>query len=795
MRTLINGCNTNWYSIRKLLPKGSQSYKKVISRLFVVCILVLALTLQIVSPQVVLAMYTNTTASSDWYVDSLVEELNRLMSENSRLRSELEAGPTPTPVTAPLMHLVTPHNVTVTAGEVMDVNLIIRNIGTHTAFSVLSHATTTGPFVIEFLNNTNTMGTVTENSQRSLSMRIIVDPDIPSGNHTITITHRFRDAAGGNTSSTDTLNVRVIGVDEEDEGTSNVRIGNFRSSVATPGADQSFTITADIQNLGDAPAENVQVSIGNLDPTAVFLTSDLNQAFFASLDPGQSSQVTFTFRTARGIATNTYQLDFRLTYDGSGENRAVTPFFINIIVPEAPTISPNLEIRDLTVPSRQLNVGQSGQISFQLVNTGEAEARNILITATAMDNTRMVPSTSNRHNVRTLAVDGTRSFTFGFMPTPNSHTQSEPIRLEIQYEVQGQDEPSRFIQYVALNVFNPEPEDEEDDTDTDEPGRTQIPRIIVSAYTVTPQITRAGQNFEMELTFFNTSRTRSVNNIRITLVADVAEEGAVFTPVGGSNTLYVEFLAPGQHTTQTVTMFTIPDAPPRVYTLQVDFEYQDEDYYEHASSELLSIPVAQFSRLATDPPYINIPPFISMWDSVDIEFNVINSGRVTLYNVWVRVEGPFDTSEANIFMSTLAVSRLNTYRGRIRPIEPGTHTGKIIVYGEDSAGEIVEIYHEFTIEVMDDMGGMDGMGDYMDGRFEHMHPDGDYWLEGGGDGIFEMGEWDDGEDGGILSQILSFVRRPLFWGPLAGVVAASVVAVVIVVQRKRSRLFFEDEVN
>ena len=762
---------------------------KRIKGLFVVCLLMMALMVPVTGSKITVATSPDIVSPGDddpFRVPQWLDDMQRLQAEIDRLQGLLNAQPTPTPVTAPLPHLVGPHNITIPAGETMDVTLTIRNIGTHTAFSLLSHATTTGPFVVEFLNNTNSMGSMTQASQRHMMLRIIVDPDIPSGNHTINITHRFRDAAGVNASSTDVLNVRVIGEDEEDEGAANIRIGNFRSSVSTPGADESFTVTADIQNTGDAVAENLQVSIANLDPAAVFLTSDLNQAFFAELEPGQTRQVSFTFRTARAIAANTYQLDFRLTYDGSAANRPATPFFINVVVPDQPTESPNIELRGMTVTSGRLAVGQTGQISFELLNTGDATAHNILVTATAMSETRLVPSTSNRHSVQALAVGGTQAFTFGFMPTPSSQTQSEPVRIEIQYEIRGEDEPFRFIQYVALNVYNPEPE-EDDDDDDDGPERTQIPRIMVSAYTITPQITRAGQNFEMEITFLNTSGVRSVNNVLVTFIADSEEQGAVFTPVGGSNTLFIDFLAPGESVTRTVTKFTIPDALPRIYTLAVNFEYQDEDYFEHDATVLLSIPVAQVSRLETYPPMLNINNFMDMWGFVDVEFNVLNTGRVDLYNVWVRVDGPFDLSDANVFMSTLGVGRTNTYRGRIRPAEPGTHTGTITVSGEDNAGAIIEVVHEFTIEVMD-------AGDF-EGGFGDEFGD-DMWFEGGGDrmpGFGDFDEWGEDGEGGIVARVMGFVRRPIFWGPLAGVAAAGIIALVVYIQRRRARLFFEDD--
>jgi len=238
-----------------------------------------------------------------------------------------------------------------------------------------------------------------------------------------------------------------------------------------------------------------------------------------------------------------------------------------------------------------------------------------------------------------------------------------------------------------------------------------------------------------------------------------------------------------------------------MYALRVRMDYQDQDYELHEVTELISIPVAQFSRLETQPPELQIMPFMDMFGFVDFEFRILNTGRVPLHNLRVRVEGNFDTAEANDYMGPLAVGRTNTFRGRIRPLEPGFHEGAIIIYAEDDAGEIVEIVHEFGIEVMGGFdGGMEGGmfegGDFGDGRF----PPGGFPGDGGmfEGGAFErpgFGEWpyEGGEDEGVLARVNAFVRRPIFWGPLAGVIVAAVVAVILLMKRKNSNLSFGDD--
>jgi len=765
-----------------------------IGKMLIVSLLVIALLVPMTVP-----------VFGDDLIDDLIRQNNELILENLRLQEqirEMQQGSGPS-VQEPRLHVISPQVILIEPGETRDFEVVVRNIGNHTANNILSTASvnTGAPFFVEFLNNTNRFNVLADGRQRTMTMRITVDENAEPGTvGSITLLHRYSNDNGVPDETSDIISVR-IGGEVEEEGTPTIRLQNLQNSVQNLGPDQSFTVSATIVNQGSAPAENVQITLADLDTDFIVLTSDLNQASFPVLEPGESRQISVTFRTVRGIGSGFHIINFRVLYDGVAATRPSTPFHVTVVGDYA-TTSPNIELRGMTVPTGRLNVGQTGRIQFELVNAGDAVAQNILVTATPMVQGNLVPTTLNRQSVQSLGIGETRAFEFGFMPTVAAGTHNHPVQIRVEYEIPGASgEPIPFVQYVGLNVYNPEPVEDEDDPD---PGRTQTPRVIVSAFAPYPQIPRAGQNFELEVTFLNTSTTRSVNNVMIVLEAQAAAlpggqmGSAVFTPVGGSNTLFVPSLAPGEAYTQTLTMFTLPDAAPRMYSLQVNLVYQDQDYNDHEATQMLSIPVAQLARIETEPPEIFVMPFMDMFGFVDFEFRVLNTGRVDLRNLRVRVEGNFDVGEAGGYMGPLNVQRTNTFRGRIRPLEPGFHEGEIIIYAEDEAGEIVYISHPFSIDVM----GFDDFGDDFDMGMEGGRPGmgmDDEWFEGGGDrfpGMMPNGEFGydpfGEEEGGIFSRLWAFVRTPIFWGPAAGVIVAIIIGVVVMLNRKRSQLDFDD---
>jgi len=685
--------------------------------------------------------------------------------------------PTPTPF-APNPRLVSPQNITVEAGQTLDVEINLRNIGTHTAFNVLTQASVSSgsPFNVEFLNNSNNVNQIQENRERSMTMRISVDNNASPGTHSISLTHLFRNQGRENLSTTDTINVRIGGI----SGAPVINLGGFSLQPAgTIAPGDTFTVSANIGNAGGAPATAVQVALVDMSPDRIFFTGDLNQAAFANMPPGHSNRVDFRFTASNAIQSGGHRIAFRVSYRGVDGEALESTFetWVTVIAPEDGA-HPNLEIRGITSPTGTVGVGQTGNISFYLYNSGDIEVRNIRVDASPENDQHIVPMTASLQTVNSLAPGEQAPLSFGFSPTDASSTRNYFVRFNVSFEVGRSGDAISFDRFASFNVNNPEREAEG-------PGR-QIPRVIVSAFTVTPQIPRAGQEFDMEITFRNTNPARSVNNIRITLEAleAVQGRGAVFTPAGGSNTVFIDYLAPGGEYTKTLTFFTVLDADPRSYNLAVRFDYQDQDFVEFTANEQLSITVAQVTRLESDQ--IPIPDFVTVGQNIFFEMRVINSGRVDLTNVRVRLDGPWDGREAEDFIGNLRAQATIMFRGQFTPWEEGNFDGAIVIYGEDTTGAIVEFVHDFNLTVG---GGMD----WDDGGFGMDWDDGGFGMDWDDGGRFPMDGFNGDGGDGFFANFGENITRPIVWGPIAGVVIVVVIVAVSLVRRKKSRLDFDEE--
>jgi hypothetical protein len=722
--------------------------------------------------------------------------------------------PPPLPGTG-IIRLVTPHNITLEAGETSEAIVTLRNVGTRSIRDsfTLAVPSANAPFSVEFLHNQNRIGELGANIQRTMRMRITVNENASPGNFSIRLDHFFSNMDGTNSNSSDTINVRIGG----EAINARLEIRDMTSPVAPITVNQSGQISFYLHNASDVDAKNIRVQAAP--ESNVLAHTSANRVNIASLAAGESQRVSFSFMPRSTAETRSYTITFTTTFENERDGDSISfeqSAALNVFNPDEDDEDEeaNLEIRDMTSPSATVNVGQTARFTFKIHNNGDAEVRNIHVAASSMSEGVIIPMTMDNIVIPSLAAGASREVSFSFSPTSSARTQSYSIR----FNVSGGG--ASFNQFAAFNVSNP------DDDDDDRVG--QIPRVIVAAYSLEPAVPRAGQEFEMTITFRNTNATRSVNNISILMseIRSFDTQGqqnhfAGFTPIGGSNTQYIESLAPRAEVTKTLRFITSADGTPGIHNMRVAFDYQDADGKTHTPEEQISIQLAQVMRL--ELANVEVPETGSLGSPARFSFRIINTGRVNLINMRVRTEGPFDVSQAGRFITPINSQRFAEFDGLFVPEESGALEGKFIVYGEDNTGELIEVEHPFTIFVDEGWGdgfhGGDWDGAWSDGGFGRPMP-----PHGGRDTMI-WGE-EESSGGGLASLIRNLFTRdvaPEWWdeefnGPfnadtaammgiepdsvirgaaiaVAGIIVILIIVtpVAIIVLKKRSKLNFEDE--
>jgi len=663
------------------------------------------------------------------------------------------------------VQLVSPHNITAEPGDEREITVTVRNVGSRPVRNLFTLAVPAAgaPFTVEFLRNSNSVSQIGANSQRTMTMLIVVDENADPGSYDLSLNHFFRDDIGETATSTDRINIRIGG---EDEGEPTLEIRNMSAPAAQISPGQTATISFELRNTGDAEARNVSIVANTADVIDPMTQSEISIPVLAA---GESRTLSFGFSATEDASTRTYNIRFTVSYRADDATRTfdqVAPLAVYNPDDDDDAL-PTLEIRNMNAPTGRINVDQTGHISFSLHNTGDVEVRNIRVAASVPEGANaVVPmGTTNMQVIPSIAPGASHDVSFGFSPTSSAITRSYAVRFYTTFQLVGRaGENFSFEQFAAFNVYNPDDDDDDD--------ARQIPRVIISDSVVYPSVPRAGQEFEMTITFRNTNATRPVNNIRI-LMEEVRaqnlpghqqqEHFAGFNPVGGSNTLFIDRLSPREEITKNLRFITSADATPGIHNMRFEFDFQDDNFREHKSTEQISMQLAQVMRMElTD---VNVSDHVMAGGSVWFSFRVINSGRVNLLSTRVRTEGPDDVSEAGgeegMFIGTINAQRWSNFEGRFdAPHDPGEHQFEFVITAEDNTGEPIELRHPFTLFVEGgwDGGGFDGgWGDDFHGGGGRPFPGDGGWGDGMG-----MGGWEEpSERGAIANLVRNIFTRPI----------------------------------
>lgn len=263
-----------------------------------------------------------------------------------------------------------------------------------------------------------------------------------------------------------------------------------------------------------------------------------------------------------------------------------------------------------------------------------------------------------------------------------------PLTFHAQYYQDDKFTETDITTYINV-IGNPENGELGDESKEDE--KKSKPRIIVTGYTTSPETVYAGSVFDLTVKVQNTSKKTTVQNVLFNLEATV--EGnettaayAAFLPTSGSSSVYVEKIAPGQTYEMTIEMEVKSDLAQKPYVLNVNMQYEDEEYQEYTDKANVSIPIKQEAKIDTGSADI-MPESIAVGEQSNVMFSVFNTGKTTLYNVKVSYES--DTVESGItYLGNIAPGATGNVDSMVTGIAPDMGEGivKAVVTYEDEAG-------------------------------------------------------------------------------------------------------------
>lgn len=556
---------------------------------------------------------------------------------------------------------------------------------------------------------TNTYG-----GRGDVELRVRIPQSAEAGTYKVSVTGKAR-IDGETVKVYGEAYVRVNGGSQNKAQLKINRVDVLPETNIVPGSYVAFGY--EIENISDVLAKNIELNISGLAEAGLSVRGGTTTQKVKAIEPGKKTYVYYEMNVGKTAKFGSYEIKTSLSYESEFNKEAIkeeTSAFINI----GGDASQNsqLIIQDLKFPAATLGVNKTFDVSFKIRNQGQSVAKSIRASAKSDDPSGVVSRTVSDILVRDLAPGEEETVSYKFFTTKGGSTKNYPINIKIEYldDFTDSKEPKTVEQIVGVFLNNPENIGDGKD------AKKSTPKLIIDRYEFTPKLPLAGNEFEMNLSFYNTNAKKAVKNIKIDLTSQDTTDSnsntsgsSVFTPVDSSNTFYIGRIAPNGKVEKTIKMFVVPDATAKTYTITANFEYEDDENNEYKSSENIGVPVYQESKLDIDP--INYQTNAFVGDNIPITANFYNTGKVTLYNFKVTLTA----DNATINNGTYYIGNFNSggqdiYEGSIMPNEPGEVKAQLKFTYEDSTGEVKEQIEDINITVdeappMDPELGPDGM--------------------------------------------------------------------------------------
>ncbi len=614
--------------------------------------------------------------------------------------------PLPAPIIeVPNLTVTSQNTYTAKAGEVVDIRVSLKNTSRYyaTDISASINGDPTGT-VYSDGSSYDSIRNLRDGSTDDLSFKVKVADSAEGGNYKLELNVTYyNDARWDETSKkytlTETINIRVPKKTSKPQVLVS-KVDIMPSDVVKPG--EIIAVGFNLENVGEEIAKDVKISLEGLSSDGFTLAQGVNYTTVPSIGAGKSSYLYFELKSLKTIKKGSYELTLNLSYKDS-DNEIISDkstFFITSTAGEKENQS-SLIIENLSYPTGTITRNTALDVKFTVRNKGKLKASNIIVKANSSDPSGVVPKSVSIVKIDSLQPGASQEINFEFLTTNSAETKNYPIELIVEYEdeLTEKGEKHSFNQFVG--VFSKAPKEEDPDD-----AKKYVPKLIIDKYNFEPNIVKAGETFELTLSFFNTNQSKSVRNIKIFLTSEPGsttnkelDSGSVFTPVNSSNTFFIDSVSAKKTVEKKITMFTIPDALAKTHTITANLEYEDSEGNAYEAKELIGIPVVQKSKLEVGE--LNYFPDATVGEAVPLSVEFYNTGKSTLYNLMVKLEGDFQTENGQQYVGNFENGGSNYFDGTLIPTEAGELKGALVFTYEDSTGETNEVREEFSLNIME----------------------------------------------------------------------------------------------
>lgn len=403
---------------------------------------------------------------------------------------------------------------------------------------------------------------------------------------------------------------------------------------------------------------------------------------------------------ANCVATTKAKLD-KITTEQPKEEQPV----------ETPAANSNIIIGGKEYDTTIANAGQQCEIAVPLVNLGDTNVTNVVITPVLSSDVTTWPFEISKTDYSQVCekLEGENSgkdvlsrkctFRWTLKTRADAVTGYTKLVFNVSYnEADGTKNTVALEYYVQVNGVASE--------ETNDSGKISTPRVIVTGFTTTPEEVYAGDTFKLTLNLKNTSKTTAVSNMLFDIQGtqegtDANNTYAAFLPTAGSSTIFVDSIAPNSTKSISIELKSKADLAQKPYVVTVNMEYEDKDANAFSETASVSVPIKQEAKVDLSSVTL-MPDSVEVGNEANVMFSIYNVGKTKLYNVNVKFQADSITG-GETFLGNLdpgATGNVDAYlAAQAATMDDGTV--KILISYEDEEGKESVIEETMTLFVME----------------------------------------------------------------------------------------------
>lgn len=300
----------------------------------------------------------------------------------------------------------------------------------------------------------------------------------------------------------------------------------------------------DLRNTGSLTGRNARVTLTSGNPSIFFGNPQVQQqsttVLIAAIEPGQTHTITTQFGARGDTVPGTYPVTAQVTYTGpNGVDRTSNPLHIGVEVEG----SNRFAVQDV---ESNLRVGDDGILRGEIKNRGSTEARNVVVQFQRSATSNLNPI-ETEYAVGDLAANESKQFSFRIGVSSQAEEGSRLLSLNTRYRNFNDD--VRIGNTIDVPV---------------EIGRE------LKTFSIEPVDgnVSAGSGSDLRLRISN-NQNQTLTNIQARMFTD--------SPLSsGDDEAFIPRLEPGESTTILMDISASAGATPKMYSVSMDFSYDDE---------------------------------------------------------------------------------------------------------------------------------------------------------------------------------------------------------------------------